>query len=487
MDPARAPFTSSTARQTLLVGAAGSAWPFVPQKLAGAFCFDYDPQRSSIIWCSGNSADVLGLSDAASSLHGAFLLAHLHPADRYRVESALSVAMQSLLPFVASYRWSRPDSNETRILHCRAMLDAESRILHGFIIDLSDQLVTLQSECDHLAAISFSFDQLGKSGVVVDAELRIRSVHGNVSNENFSLGFGAINPALVRPGALFTSIFTDASIYDQVHDLLSETLCSGFRCRVYGRWDSDLKAVAVDGIPQGIAIEIHDSSHKIELHTIQKELSALRQALLEQKQGNSKILDHTQEMVGFAALISRQATGNAILRHASEALIHTAKECAKEANGVLQHYQNHSIPGYSSPRATTARLLVGSHPARSSRRNAEVLIASSTLRSAHTLAALMRDAGLATVGTRLSEPDLKESIQLHPHTRLVVLDLSGDLQHDALLVRRLRRFFPATELVCISRESAEAFDKLRRSGAAIVLFKPATPREIERAVKQCLG
>ena len=486
MDPVRAPITSSTARQTVLVGASGSAWPFVPRKLSGAFFFDYDPQHGSVTWCSGNSFEVLGMSDAACTLHGAFLLAHLHPGDRYRVESNLHLSMQSLQPFVTSYRWYRPDSNEYRVMHCRAMLDSEAQLLRGFIIDLSDQLVTLQGECDHLAALSFSFDQLGKKGLIIDVEFRIRSVHTDSISDAFSLGLGQITHTSICPGTIFSAAFTNPLLQDQVQDLLAETVCTGHKKLDYGSCSAELRVIAVDGVPHGISIEINDRSNHIALDAARIECTSLRLALNDQRKRALKLVNSTQEMVGFAALISRYAVENPLLRHASEALIATAKGCSKEASEVVEHHQRYiqEAPVQNLPVPTP--LITGARSKQNRTRTTEVLVASNTLRAAQTLAALLRDSGVGAVGTRLAEPELKEVIQSNPHTRIVVLDLSGDIQQDSILIRRIHRFFPATQIVCISREGAEVLKRLRRAGAALVLTKPATPREVERAVRQLL-
>lgn len=486
MDPARAPTTSSTARQTLLVGASGSAWPFVPRKLSGAFFFDFDPQHGAITWCSGNSLEVLGMSDAACSLHGSFLLAHLHPGDRYRVESNLNRSMQLLQPFVATYRWNRPDSNESRVMHCRAMLDSEAQILRGFILDLSDQLVTLQGECDHLAALSFSFEQLKKTGLILDVEFRVRSVHSPSNSEAYSLGLGQITQSYIRPGAFFSSAFTTQSIQDQVQDLLAETMCTGHKKLDYTHYSAELSVISVEGVPQGVSIEINDRSQQITLDAVRAECSSLKLTLETQRSKLIKLVNATQEMVGFAALISRHAVGNPLLRHVSEALIATAKESSKEASEVIEHHQRYVTRESLHPVSSPSRIINTTGSSHRRVRATEVLVASSTLRSAQTLAALLRDSGVGTIGSRLAEPELKEAIQSNPHLRLVVLDLSGDVQQDAILIRRIHRFFPATQIICISRDGSEIVKRLRRAGAALVLIKPATPREVERAVRQLI-
>ena len=371
-------------------------------------------------------------------------------------------------------------------MHCRAMLDSEAQILRGFILDLSDQLVTLQRECDHLAALSFSFDQLKKRGLIVDVEFRIRSVHSESISDAFSLGVGQITHTHIRPGAFFSSAFTSQSSQDQVQDLLAETICTGYKKVDYGLCSAELHVISVEGVPQGISIEIHDRSNQIALESIQAECSSLKLSLEGQRKRALKLVNTTQEMVGFAALISRHAVGNPLLRHVSEALIATAKECSKEASAVIEHHHRYITEESVLVLPTPSRLVSKSGYTHRRARTTEVLVASITLRSAQTLAALLRDSGVGTVGARLAEPELKEAIQTNPHIRIVVLDLSGDLPQDAILIRHIHRFFPATQIICISRDGEEVLKRLKRAGAALVLEKPATPREVERAVRQML-
>jgi len=477
----------------VLVGASGSAWPFVPLKLPGAFFFNFDVQHHHLTWSSGNSMELLGMSEGACALSGGFLLAHLHVEDRYRVQSALAAAIDGLQPFATTYRWERPDTNECRLLHCRAMLDAEERILKGFLIDLSSDRGILAGAGDILAATSLGLSQLGMQGYVIDTELRVISTHSMGPHDALSLGLPGFTPSDLRAGQHFVTVFKDAQAQADARELLSKALCSGIEVHEWGNWKAEIRTVLFEGIPCGLTIAITDNTPSLALSKLQTSVDTLNDQITSYQEGAKKLLDTSQELVGVAALIARSETSNPLVRHASEALITIAKESAKGASIIFER----SLHGHSAtasqgnPARPTGVVAPMVSPLRTPtiqhRRPFDAVVASRTLRSARTLSSLLRDSGIACTSARLSEIDLKELLQSSPHIRAIVIDTTGEPSQDLILIRRILNFFPALKIIALAHGLAGESEKLSKAGAYCVLEKPVAPREIERLIKRALS
>jgi CheY-like chemotaxis protein len=482
MDPVRATSAPSFAHRTVLVGSEGSVWPFVPRKLSGAFFFDYDPHRDVLVWGSGNSAEVLGMSESATTAHGAFLLAHVHSADRFRVESMLHESLTTSAPYVCTYRWIRPDTQETRVIHVRALLEADGSLFRGIVFDLSSEVPALQHNCDHLDAIALSMGQLGQTGLVVDADLRIRAIRGAAHSDRFSLGLVDFSVASLRPGAILSECFSDERSKEVVRELLAKAMSGVSEKRVWRGFGADIRPITSNDVVQGLVILVQERNTEEALEESLAVIETTREERTRYRSIGGTIVDLSQEILGFSALIARQATDNSLIRHAAGALLTTARMCGQKAQELLAPLQTPIPEGRSvvtklPPRCDSVKALP---PA------TKIVFASTEARTAQTFSVLLRGSGLPCSAVSFAEHDLREVLMKHNFIRVVILDITSEGRPGLTVIRKLRRFFPALHFVALVPGPIEDYEAFRRAGADLLISKPATARDIERVVKGLL-
>jgi hypothetical protein len=472
-----------------VVGPSGSTWPFSPRNQAGSFFFDFDPIRNEVIWSSGNSPEVLGLAEAGAILHGAFFLAYVHPADRYRVESLLESVLQGSGPYVATYRWIRPDTQEVRVLHCRGMLEADGSLMRGFIIDLSAEVPTLQSHCDFLDSMGFGLSQLGVTSLTIDTEFRIRSSHGPLLEGAFSLGLQDLDLPLLRPGRSFPECFKSDRSRDVITELLSRALNGSVTEMTWRGYEGHIRPVVVTGVVQGLVVVVADIKIQQSLEDAVKSSETRLRAFEESAHSARALIDLTQEMVGFAALVGRQANGNPLVRHAMEALLTTAREAGVVAQKLIHDHESLQLGGTAKPTTRNSVPEYGTETTISGIKGsgATIVFAAKDRRTSSSFTSLLMDSGFHCASASLEEGELRNVLLTHKFVRLVILDISHETHHGALLLRRIRKFFPALQLLCLVSGPVDGFPELRSAGANQLLAKPVSARDIERVARNLLS
>ncbi len=474
---------------TVVVGPSGSTWPFSPRNQVETFFFDFDPVRNEVIWSSGNSPGVLGLAEAGAILHGAFFLAYVHPTDRYRVESLLESALKGDGPYIATYRWIRPDNQEVRVLHCRAMVEADGSLMRGFILDLSSEVPVLQSQCDYLDSMGFGLSQLGTTSLTIDTEFRIRSSHGAIIDGALSLGLQDLDLSLIRPGRSFPECFKSDLSRDSISELLARALRGSVTEMTWRGYEGQVRPVVVAGIVQGLVVLVADIKIQQSIERALKSSEARLRALERSTDSARALIDLTQEMVGFAALAGRQANGNPLVRHAMEALLATAREAGVIAQKLIHEHKSFHSDGAlkALSRDPTHRQEAEIVTTEAKGAGASIVFAAKNERTSSSFTSLLKDSGFNCATATLEENDLRNVLLEHKFVRTVILDISHDTLHSALLVRQIRKFFPALQLLCLVSGPIDCFPELHSAGANLIMAKPVSARDIERAVRNLLS
>jgi hypothetical protein len=105
-----------------------------------SYCLSAD--LSTLLYCSGNTEEILQCPIHRVRAHGGLLLRHVHFDDRFRVLNALEEALLCREPVVVAYRWNPPKSDEPTILvnHCVAAQSDLGEVLTGTIFRVTSSL-----------------------------------------------------------------------------------------------------------------------------------------------------------------------------------------------------------------------------------------------------------------------------------------------------------------------------------------------------------
>lgn len=479
-------------RSTVRSGPWGAAQPSVSANpptclnTAGVLSFSYNPEISSVISSSANAREVLGVSQQHLAIHGALFLAYVHPADRFTIEVQLDTALRDGTPYVATYRWIRPDTNEVRFIHCRASLDPSSNLFSGIIIDITPEASKLRAEGDLPLAIGDLLQHLSLPGITLDPEFTIRSVSTAAQLHPISCGVADLDYEKVLPGASLPDCFTSDTSKKYIHSLLEKAILP----------QSDTVQFAVDGFQTIIRPLLFHGIHQgIVLYTLdRREEQAARNhaAMLERElqQLNAistsrlTITAATQEIAGYSALITRHSRGNPLLGAISDSLFQSVRELAATTD-QLNAPSGAPLPPKVASRSRKRRSTTDC--ANRQTTSAQVIFASDSPRCATSHALLLRESGLLCATADIDENTLISLIRSSKNVHVVVLDAAMREAGIASLVRRLKRIAPRIHIVCLATNDQGAHLALLRAGAVALLTKPATAREIEHAVKTLLG
>lgn len=189
---------------------------------SGLFIFSYCPKRRALRCWSSNASEVLGVRDNEIATEGNLFLKYAHPEDRFALLTDLERALADGSPYEATYRWIRPDRNETRWLHCRGALAADplEPLFEGCILDVSEtvQRMGVEPQADTRALLA-AFPNLF---CVLDLDLRVTRLHLPQSAHQFTFGDPAFRIDRFRIGCAFLECFADEDLKQQYHRALTE-------------------------------------------------------------------------------------------------------------------------------------------------------------------------------------------------------------------------------------------------------------------------
>ncbi len=476
----------SYVRNTVTIGPSGAAWPFAPHKQTGTFFFEYCPTSHTVLWSSGNAQEVLGLSEAAGASHGAIFLAHVHPSDRFRIESLLEGALRGEFPYVATYRWIRPDNSEIRHLHIRAVLEPDGSIFRGMALDISSEVVGIRTDPDLTATTGDPFNMLGIDGVVLDLEFKLRGIFTHRQDLSLTFGLSDARTDCMQVGRSLPECFPSTSSQEYVHRILEQALelCGKEVTVEWPNFRASVRTLLRDGVPSGIAISLFDVTYEQELARENKALILRLNQLTASPEYSSELANLSQEIVGYAALIRRYASGNPVLQDTVDALVSATRALGERTRKLVTL---HTTADEYNPAAdagnTTAESSADPLPMTGS---ARILFASVTGASKSSLPTLLSQEDLTTITCLLDEYEIRSHLLSSEFVRIVVVDVPSRDFRTSSLIRTLKRFFPALHIVCLVPGAATSFSDLQRAGALLVLPKPVTSYELHRVLKGLL-
>jgi hypothetical protein len=476
----------SYVRNTVTIGPSGAAWPFVPHKQTGTFFFEYCPTSHTVAWSSGNSQEVLGLSEAAGASHGAIFLAHVHPSDRFRIESLLEGALRGEFPYVATYRWIRPDNSEIRHLHVRALLEPDGSVFRGMALDISSEVVGIRTDPDLTATTGDPFNMLGIDGVVLDLEFKLRGIFAHHHDLSLTFGLSDARTDCMQIGQSLPECFLSTSSQEYVHRVLEQALelCGQELTVEWPNFRAAVRALLRDGVPSGIAISLFDVAYEQELARENKALILRLNQLTASQEHSSELANLSQEIVGYAALIRRYATGNPMLHDTVDALISATRALGERTRKLVTLHAttaDDNLPADADSPTTKS-----SEDTLRITESARILFASVTGASKSSLPALLSQEGLSTIACHLDEYEVRSHLVSNEFVRILIVDVPSRDFRTSSLIRTLKRFFPALHIVCLVPGAATGFSDLQRAGALLVLPKPVTSHELHRVLKGLL-
>jgi len=476
--------TRTPSRSTVRTGPWGAVQDIAPSNYPGILTFTYNTETSSVTKSSLNAKEVLGVSQQHLSIHGALFLAYVHPADRFTTEVLLDTALRNGTPYVATYRWIRPDSNEVRFIHCRACRDPETTLFSGMMIDITSETQKLRGEGDIALAIGELLTYLALPGLTLDLELTIRSVNTDSRHYPLSFGVSDFNYQALRTGASILDCFESAQSKQVVQEQFESLLRPDAHDLEYtiDGFQTVIRPLTSDGTPHGIIIFILDRRNEA---AALEHAATLEQELLKldaMRTYRPMIAAATQEIAGYSALITRHSRGNPLLAAISDSLFQSIRELAETTDQL-------NSPSVGALSKSSRRLTKKKTPAPSNLRHrstASIVFASHSPRCATSHALLLRDSGFACATCELEEGALVSLLRASETITVVILDTPTHESGMAHLVRRIKRAVPKVSLVCLATNDESVHRLLLRAGAAAVLTKPATGKTIERVVRTLL-
>lgn len=472
-------------RSTVPTGPSGAVSEHSSLHPPGVLTFTYNSETSSVTESTPNTIEVLGVAPQHLSIHGALFLAYVHPADRFSTEVLLDAALRDGTPYVSTYRWIRPDSNEVRFIHCRATRIPATPLFKGMMIDITPEAAKLRAEGDLALSIGDLFRHLALPGITLDSELIIRAVHLEPHHPSLSLGVTDLDYEKLRPGVSLVDCVTRAESRTTLQHTLEKLLAPNadpISFTVEG-FETIAHPLRADGMGHGIAIFTLD--RRGEQRALEYATS-LEQELREAhsyRSLRSKIITATQEIAGYGALITRHSRAHPLLSAISDSLLQSVRELAAIADRLHEPTKSTSSMKQIAPRRRrgSAPFTVQRNP------SAHVLFVSESPRCAtsHTLA--LRDSGVPCATAPYDEHELLDLLRAAHRIEVVIIDAPRNEGECAPLIRRLKRAAPHLFIVCLASNESTIHASLLRAGAVTVLSKPASLREVEKTTRKLLA
>lgn len=457
----------------------------VGEKSPGVLAFTYDPETSSVTRSTPNAQEVLGVSQQHLSIHGALFLAYVHPADRFSTEVLLDAALRNGTPYVATYRWIRPDSNEVRFIHCRAAKEPETGLFSGILLDITAETPKIRAGGDLALGIGDLFQHLSLPGITLDQELTIRSVHLEAHHPGLALGTSDLDYDKLRPGTSILHCVSNPDSQAHLRETLENLLTPGSRPISFNEegFETIAHPLHGEGISHGIAIYILDK--RAERKAVEQ-VTALEQEVRMingMRHFRPRIAAATQEIAGYGALITRHARNNPLLAAISDSLLQSIRELAATTDQLHPRETSAHAPTNRSPRRRrgTSPLTFARNP------SAHLLFTSESPRCATSHALALREAGIACATAMLEELELTALVRAAPQIQVIIVDTPAHERGCTPLIRRIKRAAPHILVICLASNDPATHTALLRAGAITVLPKPVTLRELEKVARKLLA
>ncbi|RMD86281.1 MAG: PAS domain-containing protein, partial [Candidatus Dadabacteria bacterium] len=247
------------------------------------FIFSYSPSYKTLIAWSENAEQVLGVKDIEIARDGNLFMRHVHPDDRYLLLTDLEEALKGKSPYRATYRWIRPDTDETRWLHCRAGLRKVNgeELFEGIIIDLSDEFTGETSFIagpDSVQSVISAFPALV---FTVDRDKRLLRINRKPGKLTFNFGDEGFKFSLLKIGRPLLDCFSDSELaenYANIMDNILEGSVSHYHSRIALEetvFNLEITPLISREITQGLLFNVTDITESVKM---EREIAALQKA-----------------------------------------------------------------------------------------------------------------------------------------------------------------------------------------------------------------
>lgn len=451
----------------------------------GVLSFTYDPDTSSVTRSTPNAHEVLGVTQQHLSIHGALFLAYVHPADRFSTEVLLDAALRNGTPYIATYRWVRPDTNEVRFIHCRATRDTDSRLFTGILIDITAETPKLRAGGDLSVGIGDLLQHLALPGISLDPELTIRSINLEPHHPPLSLGVPDLDYEKLRAGVSILDCVHTLDSQNQLRLTLEKLLVPDAQPTRFNEdgYETVAHPLRADGISHGIALYTLDK--RSERNAIEQATALEHELRLIQdmRKFRPRIAAATQEIAGYGALITRHARSNPLLAAISDSLLQSIRELAATTDqlGPRESPALSASLRSTRRRKNTSPLTFGRNP------SAHVIFTSESPRCATSHALALRESGIPCATSSLDEHELVPLVKNASQMEVVIIDAPIHERGCAPLIRRLKREAPHLFIMCLASNDPATHAALLRAGVITVLTKPASIRDVERTTRKLLA
>lgn len=293
------------------------------------FFFSYSPERRSLVAWTKNTERVLGVKELAVARDGNLFLRHAHPDDRFTLLTELEQGLRGLNPYRATYRWIRPDNNETRWLHCRAHITrtADDIYFDGVISDLTNEFTGTISRIAGPDSLATVLDALPTITFTVDSELRLLRVNRPRGQLPFHFGDTGFKHELFKVGRPLLACFSDNNqrtyLETTLKDLLSGKL-THFRTRMAN--DASIYSLEITTLrePDGIHGLLFVASDVTEIVALERKLAELNktEGLRLLAAGVAHNFNNVlQSIVAQAAVIKNHVNKPELVTSSSQAII----------------------------------------------------------------------------------------------------------------------------------------------------------------------
>lgn len=319
------------------------------------FLFSYSIEKRSLLFWSDNAEQILGVKDIAIARDANLFLRHVHPDDRFALLTELEEAFRGEGPYRATYRWIRPDTDETRWLHCRASLHElqNEKTLDGIIMDLSEEFTGEMSRMAGPDSVQTLLAALPTLVFTIDRDLRVLRINRADGNSIFNFGDEKFRFNDVRIGRPLFNSFGNQDLRKEYEEIC-RTILDGKLPHHSRRIALEDTVFALEMAPladkdaiHGILLTVSDISTMVKL---EREMATLQRAegLRLLAAGVAHNFNNTlQGILGHAAILSNHSDNKIFVEKAGLAisdLVHRASELTKQ---LLAYQHDNTIESES--------------------------------------------------------------------------------------------------------------------------------------------
>ena len=228
--------------------------------------FSYSCRRRFLLSWTPNIHEVLGSREAEITREGNIFFRYAHPEDRFRLLPLLEESINEGTPYEATYRWTRPDTDQVRWLHCRAHVrqrDGEE-CLDGFIIDASKAEARICAPRRGPESADSVLGSLPISIVAIDKRFHVTLISGSPLHCTF--GDPEFKLSSLKEGANFLMCFTSSEsrgVFSEYSTQILEGIRPGYTFEVeqHGRVLSiEVLPNRHEGAVVGLVVVIFDAT-----------------------------------------------------------------------------------------------------------------------------------------------------------------------------------------------------------------------------------